>query len=651
MAIAKMQKVSIVTTPSNKDHLLYTLQTMQNIQVSDLSLKVTGQDFTFNNNYQSDQDYQVIYERGREVLHYLSQYQQKVSLKDKITAKRPQMTMDELHETVDEAAALQLIEQVEALRQKRNDIQDQRQRVEDEQTTIAKWRALDVDPKSLQELKLFDVRLGTIPNDENRHHWQQLKAIDDVAVEEVFANENEIGVAVVALPGHHDNLQAKLVDNYFSEVDFNYGQTPEEIFQTLESERKQLIKDEEAVVKDIKNMQGSKATIQLAVEEFFNRSQRANAAQLSYDNQQLSLFSGWIEEAQVENLQSTLEETFDVHAFAIILEETTEQEVKEDEVPIKLHNASIVEPFEMITEMYSLPNYREKDPTNWVAGFYMLFFAMMMGDFGYGILLWIGTLFAMKVMDLRKSTKRFVKFGHILSYPTMLIGLAYGSIFGESLPFGILNPTEDALTLMIISLVIGYIHIFVGLCLNIRLQLSRKDYASAYNDGIGWLALLIALAIGITGFMTGMDMLIPIAKWFAIIAAAGIILVPMFTSNNKAVGGVVGLYNLYGVSSYVGDFVSYTRLMALGISGGAIAMSFNILFTILPVPVRFTAGILMIIALQLFNMFLSLLSAYVHSMRLVFVEFFGKFYEGGGRAFKPIRTLQEFVSLKDVKEN
>lgn len=651
MAIAKMQKVSIVTAPSNKDHLLYTLQTMQNIQVSDLSLKVTGQDFTFNNHYQSDQDYQAIYERGREVLHYLSQYQQKVSLKDKITAKRPQMTMDELHETVDEAAALQLIEQVEALRQKRNDIQDQRQRIEDEQTTIAKWRALDVDPKSLQELKLFDVRLGTIPNDENRHYWQQLKAIDDVAVEEVFANENEIGVAVVALPGHHDNLQASLAENYFSEVAFNYGQTPEETFQTLESERKQLIKDEEAVVKDIKNMQGSKATIQLAVEEFFNRSQRANAAQLSYDNQQLSLFSGWVEEAQVENLQSVLEETFDPQSVAVILEETTEQEVKEDEVPIKLHNASIVEPFEMITEMYSLPNYREKDPTNWVAGFYMLFFAMMMGDFGYGLLLWIGTLFAMKVMDLRKGTKRFVKFGHILSYPTMLIGLAYGSLFGEALPLGVINPTEDALVLMIISLAIGYIHIFVGLCLNIRLQLSRKDYASAYNDGIGWLSLLVALAIGIAGFMMSMDILITVATWLAIASAAGIILVPMFTNDNKAVGGVIGLYNLYGVSSYVGDFVSYTRLMALGISGGAIAMSFNILFTILPVPVRFSAGILMIIALQLFNMFLSLLSAYVHSMRLVFVEFFGKFYEGGGRAFKPIRTLQEFVSLKDVEEN
>src|SRR5699024_11559797 len=104
MAIAKMQKVSIVTTPSNKDQLLYTLQTMQNIQVSDLSLKVTGQDFTFTNNYQSDQDYQVIYERGREVLHYLSQYQQKVSLKVNITTISPQMIMDELHQTVDEAS-------------------------------------------------------------------------------------------------------------------------------------------------------------------------------------------------------------------------------------------------------------------------------------------------------------------------------------------------------------------------------------------------------------------------------------------------------------------------------------------------------------------------------------------------------------------
>ncbi|MEY8370396.1 V-type ATP synthase subunit I [Aerococcaceae bacterium 50-4] len=651
MAIAKMQKVSIVTAPTNKEKLLYTLQTMQNLEVSDLSSKITGQDFTFNNNYQSDKDYQAIYDRGREALKYLSQYQQKGSLKDKITAKRPRMTMDELHQAVDEAEGLQLIEKVESLRQKRNDIQDQRQRVEDEQTTIAKWRALDVDPKSLQGLDLFEVRLGTIPNDENRHYWQQLKALEDVAVEEIFADENEIGIAVVALPGHRDQLQAGLAENYFNEVDFNYSQTPEETFQSLENERKQLITDEEAVVQDLKDLQGSKETLQLAVEEFFNRSQRANAAKLSYDNQQLSLISGWVEEAQVENLQAVLEDTFDPQSLAVILEETTEQEINEDEVPIKLHNASIVEPFEMITDMYSLPNYREKDPTNWVAGFYMLFFAMMMGDFGYGLLLWIGTLFALKVMDLRKGSKRFVKFGHILSYPTMLVGLAYGSMFGEALPFGLINPTEDALVLMVISLAIGYIHIFIGLCLNTKLQLSRKEYAAAYNDGIGWLGLLVALAIGIIGFVTGMDIFITIAKWLAIVAAAGIILVPMFTNDNKAIGGVVGLYNLYGVSSYVGDFVSYTRLMALGISGGAIAMSFNILFTILPVPVRFTAGILLIIGLQLFNMFLSLLSAYVHSMRLVFVEFFGKFYEGGGRAFKPIRTLQEFVSLKDVEEN
>ncbi len=651
MAIAKMQKVSIVTEPNHKERLLYTLQTMQNIEISDLSLTVTDQDFNFQNNYRQDKDYQVLYERGREVLKYLSQYQHKVSLKDKITAKRPQMTMNQLHETVNETEAIGLIEQVEGLRQRRNDIQDRRQRIEDEQTTIAKWRALDADPKSLMDLQHFDVRLGTIPNDENRKYWQQLKEVPELGLEEIFADEDEIGIAVVVLPENRSQLQSALAESYFNEIDFDYGQRPEEVFQGLENDRKQLIDDETAVVEEIKNFQGSKEAIQLAVEEFFNRSQRANAAQLSYDNQQLSLLSGWVEEAQVEELQTILEETFDPQTLAVILEETTEEEIKKDKVPIKLHNASIVAPFEMITEMYSLPNYREKDPTNWVAGFYMLFFAMMMGDFGYGLLLWIGTLFALKVMDLRKGTKRFVKFGHILSYPTMLIGLAYGSLFGEALPFGLINPTEDALVLMMISLAIGYVHIFVGLCLNIRLQLSRKEYAAAYNDGIGWLGLLIALAFAIIGFLTGTGIWMTVATWLAIAAAVGMILVPVFTNDNKAIGGVVGLYNLYGVSSYVGDFVSYTRLMALGISGGAIAMSFNILFTILPVPVRFTAGIVMIIALQLFNMFLSLLSAYVHSMRLVFVEFFGKFYEGGGRAFKPIRTLQEFVSLKDVEEN
>lgn len=651
MAIAKMQKLSIVTEPQQKDQLLYTLQTMQNIEVSDLSLKITGEDFTFKNNYEADSDYQVLYERGREVLRFLSQYQQKVSLKDKITAKRPEMTMDELHQTVNEAEAIALIEQVEQLKQQRNDIQDERQRVEDEQTSVAKWRALDVDPETLNNLQLFDVRLGTIPNDENRQHWQEINSNEEIVLEEVFSDESEIGIVAIALAENSGQLQSVLTENYFNQSDFSYSQTPENVFQSLEKERKRLNDEENKVVSDLQEMQGSKATIQMAVEEFFNRSQRANAAQLSYDNQQLSLFSGWIEEAHVETLQNHLETVFNPDTLAVILEETTETEVEEDEVPIKLHNNTIAEPFEMITEMYSLPNYREKDPTNWVAWFYMLFFAMMMGDFGYGVLLWIGTFFALKVMDLRKGAKRFVKFGHILSYPTMLVGLAYGSLFGESLPFGLINPTEDALTLMMISLGIGFVHIFVALCINIRLQLSRKDYVTAYNDGIGWLSLLIALAIGIVGFVTGMDILITVATWIAIIAAAGIVLVPVFTSKNKGVGLALGAYNLYGVSSYVGDFVSYTRLMALGISGGAIAMSFNILFSILPVPVRFTAGIVLIIALQLFNMFLSLLSAYVHSMRLVFVEFFGKFYEGGGRAFKPIRTLQEFVSLKDVEEN
>lgn len=109
----------------------------------------------------------------------------------------------------------------------------------------------------------------------------------------------------------------------------------------------------------------------------------------------------------------------------------------------------------------------------------------------------------------------------------------------------------------------------------------------------------------------------------------------------------MGLYDLYGITSYIGDFVSYSRLMALGISGGSIAAAFNMLVGYMPPAARFTAGIVLIVILQGLNIFLSLLSAYVHAARLQYVEFFGKFYTGGGRAFKPLKPAEKYMNFID----
>ena len=135
----------------------------------------------------------------------------------------------------------------------------------------------------------------------------------------------------------------------------------------------------------------------------------------------------------------------------------------------------------------------------------------------------------------------------------------------------------------------------------------------------------------------------------AVLSALLIIVTPMLQSKSKLKGLAKGAYNLYGITSYIGDLVSYTQLMALGISGGSIAAAFNMLVGYMPPIARFSVGILLMLALHGLNIFLSLLSAYVHGARLQYVEFFGKFYEGGGRAFSPLKTEEKYVNIEQKK--
>ena len=177
---------------------------------------------------------------------------------------------------------------------------------------------------------------------------------------------------------------------------------------------------------------------------------------------------------------------------------------------------------------------------------------------------------------------------------------------------------------------------------NVRL----KDYTEAYNSGFAWVLILLGLMLLAVGnILPGMALLVPIGKWLAILNAIGILIVSI-VSTKKLSGLASGLFNLYNVSGYVGDLVSFTRLMALGLSGASIGSAFNLIVNLFPPLGRFTVGLLLFIVLHAINMFLSFLSGYVHGARLIFVEFFGKFYEGGGKPFRPLKPSERYIKTK-----
>ncbi|MDK6233234.1 V-type ATP synthase subunit I [Aerococcus sanguinicola] len=651
MAIAKMKKLSIVSKPALKEDLVRNLQALQSVEVSALpredaedavdAAQVKSEDYV---------QYDDLYQRAERALVILSRYAKDRSMMEKLTHKRPVFSLEGLHQEVDLDQGQALIEEVEKLYNQRENIISTRETVEDEQTAVSNWRSLDVNPAELYQLDHFAVSLGTVPNDSSSSQWHALKEDtkdEDISLLEAFSNEDEIGVVAVTRKSQAEDFQGRLAQYHFQPFDYPYEEGPETAFQNLEDKRKSLIKEEEEVVQALQTLEAKIPLVEQVAEETYNRSQHALAVQLTYDNDYLILLSGWTDEEDYDALIQKLEASIGADNFVVVEEEITEEAIDNNEVPTKLKNNALNAPFEMITEMYGVPNYREIDPTPFITPFYLLFFGMMMGDLGYGLVLWLGTLVAMKMMDLHGSAGNMVKFGHYLSYPTMLVGLLYGSFFGESIPTGIVDPTGDAILIMAASVVIGLIHILVALCIKIYLEVRRGNMESAYSDGLGWILILLGLGAWGIGAMAGMPEVGTIGKWVSIIGFAGMIIVPVIFQDKKLLAAGLGLYNIYGISGYVGDLVSYTRLMALGISGGSIAMAFNMLVGFFPAPIRFTIGIVLIIALQSFNLFLSVLSGYVHGLRLIFVEFFGKFYEGDGRAFSPINTLEKYVRLNN----
>ena len=298
--------------------------------------------------------------------------------------------------------------------------------------------------------------------------------------------------------------------------------------------------------------------------------------------------------------------------------------------------------------MYSVPKYDEIDPTPLLTPFYLLFFGMMVADVGYGLILLFATLAVLKLFKLEEGTKKFVKFFFYLSFPVIGFGLILWVILWGVIKFkGLIDPSKDVNTLLIASVVFGVIQIFFGLGIKAYMLIRIGKYKDAFYDVGSWVITLISVGIVIGAGMIGLSETAKnVALGFMLFGMALIILTGGRQEKGKAARLGWGAYALYGITSYIGDLVSYTRLMAIGLAGGSIAGALNLIITMFPGAAAFLFGPLIFIVGHLLNLGFSLLGAYVHTCRLQYVEYFGKFYEGGGKAFTPFKTNNKYINLK-----
>ncbi len=380
--------------------------------------------------------------------------------------------------------------------------------------------------------------------------------------------------------------------------------------------------------------------------------EKETSKQRFFYTEQTSVIQGWIKKRDLPALREVASRHRATHLSEI---EREEEEVP----PVAYRNNTLVTPFEIIVNLYSPPNHREIDPTPILMPFYAVFFGICLTDAGYGLVIALISALAMALIKTENGVKKFMRLFFILGSFTFVIGALIGTVFGinfDLLPENlawlrearyrimIFDSSTDVLTFFGLSLVLGVVHIIAGYVIKMYMLFREGEWAEAVCDHLPWVMILVAPApLVMHRFMPGIEN--PMRFFLVMLfLAAGILL--FFSERNtlnplRRIGK--GIFTIYGITGVLGDVLSYSRLLALGLATGVIAGVMNTLAGMVgQIPVVGIAGLVLVLIMgHLFNLFISGLSAFVHSIRLQFMEFFTKFYTGEGElltAFSEKRT-------------
>ena len=657
MAIVKMSKFDLVVFAEQRAKVLKKLQKFKEVNFVDIKLHDENGELSKDavegvTKYVNNEELTHIDER-------LYQLSNAISLIKKYDERKTRLR-DVIHGnenyTFDELAKKALTYDWKKVSSELNKIGTQYSQIKSEISKkymrydeIDLWERLDVNPKELKNLKKVNTFLGTVPIKLKGTFIDGISELDKTYYEELKIVKDEVYYLVISSidESEKEKLAEVFRNSSFTVENLDIDAVPQDYKNGLQKEISELKKEKRRLKAQIKTYSEDLTDLQAVYEYMQNKKLRIVESEKLAQTENTILVKGWIPTEKVSEFEKVIKDEAGDNYYLTF----TDADRDDATVPIKLKNGKIASTFENLTGMYAYPRYNEIDPTPLFTPFYILFFGMMGADVGYGLVLLLATMFVLKVVNLSSQMRKSIKFFFYLSFSVIFWGLLYGSYFGATIPgmWRLVDPASQYNDLLIGSIVFGVVHIFVGLAIKAYMLIRDGKSLEAVYDVLFWyMALIGGMLFLIFKLMNLSAVVANVSMWVMIAGMAGIVLTG--GREAKGVGAKLGggLYSLYGISSYVGDFVSYSRLMALGLSGGFIASAINMIagmiggnwFGMIFIPVILIVG-------HLFNMFLSFLGAYVHTSRLMYVEYFGKFYEGGGKPFKDFRTENKYINLDD----
>lgn len=664
MAIVQMQRIRVCGLRRQRKHILELLQRRGVVEIDE-----PGED-------QAGFERADVSSQRASLEKELRQTQEALQiLQDAVPEKKPPLSMlagrsplteKELEDFREQSAkTMALVRQVTSAAREREEIRASLLRLETEEEALAPWSSLDVPLRS-RGTKTTAVFAGTLPGEWTAAALEGRAEPIPLSVEIVSVLQDQTCLFAVCLKRDREAAEQFLRSLGFAAPAAAGKTPPSERREAIGRESRELAQREEELQKELGKLAGQRRDIQLLADSLTMRIEKYHMIDRLLQTKHTFLFAGYVPAANGPALEKELE------ACGAAAELSAPG--PDDDVPVLLKNNKFTEPVEGVLESYSMPGKGEIDPTPVMAIFYYVLFGMMLSDAAYGLIMVIACGFCLlrfKNMEpgMRKSLRMFFFCG----ISTAFWGFMYGSFFGDVVAVFSKTflghetvlaplwfaPVDDPMRMLLFSMLMGIIQIFAGLALCAYQLLRQKRVKDAIYDVAFWYLLVGGLIFA----LLSSDMFSQIAKMdklpaifgtvggvCAAVGAVGILLTGGRESKNPVKRLLKGAYALYNVTGYLGDILSYSRLLALGLATGVIAEVINSMAVMAGGGViGFIAFVIIFVFGHTVNIGINLLGAYVHTNRLQFVEFFGKFYSGDGRKFTPFADHTKYFKIREEK--
>lgn len=567
---------------------------------------------------------------------------------------KPEATRQELEEDIQ--PALEICAELEGLQRRiaQNGSDTEKRRLQ--LISLLPWADMTDPLETVRSTASLKVMTGTVPA-------EGVKALMETgALVQLYGGEKERAALVICPNEEYAGIAPSIRATGFQEKGFgDIRGTASENIQRLRTEIEALEAERAQLEARLAAFGPKREEIRRALDGAAIDRDREQSKEALAHTKTAFLLTGWVREDMTEKVRREIEKITDVYYLGF------EDPSEGDAVPTVLKNSRLITPYEAVTNLYSLPAYGTIDGTPLMAPFYFIFFGMMLSDTVYGAVLALGAWAFLKYIKPRGMMENLAKVLLMGGISTIFMGLLFGTCAGVSWPvifrgtalentFPIIDSSADPIAMLALCAAMGIIQMFYAVFIAAYSCIKHRDWAGAIVDNLSWVFIITGLLL-----MAAPSLGLPAAlgtagKWMAIGFAAVVLLFAGRSKKNVAGRLMSGAGKLYDVTSWLGDVLSYARIFALGLSTGVIGLVLNTLCwdmlfaSFKGNPVLMVVGFIIVtvlsVALHAFMMAISTLGCFVHSARLQYVEFFGKFYEAGGKAFKPLRYETKYVNVK-----